>query len=789
MSKNVVVVESPAKVRTIKKYLGRDFNVLACYGHVRDLIPKTGAVEPDNDFLMHYDPIKRNQKHVKAISDAMKEADALYLATDPDREGEAISWHVTELLHKAKALGRKPVYRVVFHEITEQAIQHAIAHPRAISTDLVNAQQARRALDYLVGFNLSPLLWKKIRPGLSAGRVQSPALRMIVERELEIEAFQSREYWTVEADLRRQKQDFVAKLTRLRGRKLSQFSINNKIAATDAKDRIAAAADGMLYIHQVTKKQRKRNPEAPFITSTLQQEAARKLNFSAQRTMRIAQQLYEGVNIGSGAVGLITYMRTDSVTLAQEALTDIRAYIQHHYGNHALPPKARTFKTRARNAQEAHEAIRPTAVQNAPEAIGSHLSGEQHDLYELIWKRTVASQMIHATIDTVAIDLGCGITPISDPEDLFRATGSTIATPGFLTVYEESAEDTAKPAAGADSNPRLPQLEAGDTVDIRALRPEQHFTEPPPRYSEASLIRALEDHGIGRPSTYAQILQTLQQREYAELSRRRFQPTDVGRLVNNFLTNHFSDYVDYEFTARLENDLDLVAKGDKQWLPLLRNFWEPFHLQVQDKTSSVSRSEAAQTRTLGTDPKTGKIITARIGRFGPYVQLGDAKDDEKPICASLTKEHSINSITLEEALVLFGLPRKLGETAANEPVIIGIGRFGPYAKYGAKYVSLESTDNPYTISLSRALSLIEAKRLIDVQREIRNFGDTGIRILNGRYGPYITDGKKNARIPKDQEPAAIELAEAEQLLQAAPSPKSKSKRSPSGGRPRTTKQR
>ncbi|MCB1741852.1 MAG: type I DNA topoisomerase, partial [Gammaproteobacteria bacterium] len=545
---NLVVVESPAKAKTIQKYLGKDFEVLASYGHVRDLRPKEGAVEPDNDFAMHYELIERNEKHVNALAKAMKKADALYLATDPDREGEAIAWHVSEVLNERNVLDDKPVHRVVFYEITQGAVRDAVSSAREIAMDLVNAQQARRALDYLVGFNLSPLLWKKIKRGLSAGRVQSPALRLICEREAEIQAFQSQEYWTLEADVSAQTQPFVARLTHLDGEKLEQFSICDEQTATGAADRLLVLADKKLRVAKVERKQRRRNPAAPFTTSTMQQEAARKLGFGAQRTMRVAQQLYEGIDTGDGTIGLITYMRTDSVTLANEALEELRAYIGETFDAEDLPGKPREFKTRSKNAQEAHEAIRPTSIRRLPDSLKAHLSNDQYRLYQLVWKRTLASQMQHALINTVAADLVCP----DDDSQVFRATGSTVAKPGFLKVYEEGRDDS----KGDDEERKLPQLEEDQIVDLLGIRSEQHFTEPPPRYSEASLVRTLEEFGIGRPSTYAAIISTLQQREYVELENRRFRPTDVGILVNAFLTDHFDKYVDYEFTARLEDELD-----------------------------------------------------------------------------------------------------------------------------------------------------------------------------------------------------------------------------------------
>ena len=795
MTRNLLVVESPAKARTIKKYLGSDYEILASYGHVRDLVPKDGAVEPEKGFLMHYEPIERNEKHVRALSRAMKKAKALYLATDPDREGEAISWHVVELLRQAKALDAKPVHRVVFHEITRRAIEEAVAHPRDISTSLVNAQQARRALDYLVGFNLSPLLWKKIRRGLSAGRVQSPALRMIVEREDEIERFEKREYWTIEADLESGGAGFAARLVRLEGEKVEQFSITDEAHAGRARDRVAGlssaggtarlpgdsragagAAAGALCVHRVEKKQRRRNPAAPFITSTLQQEAARKLGFSANRTMRVAQQLYEGVDAGGGAVGLITYMRTDSTSLAASAVAELRKYIADTFGPADVPREARVFRTRAKNAQEAHEAIRPTSVMRTPESLARRLAGDQAKLYELVWKRTVACQMRHATIDTVAVDLTCGADPRPDvpaPDDLFRATGSTVAVPGFLAVYEEGHDDRK-----AEKERRLPPLEKGMAVRLVALRPEQHFTEPPPRYSEASLIRALEDYGIGRPSTYASIISTLQQREYAELENRRFRPTDVGRLVNAFVTEHFADYVDYDFTARLEDDLDAVSRGEREWVPLLDRFWKPFHRKVAEKEASVTRTEASQARTLGADPKSGRPISVRVGRYGPYAQIGSAGDEDKPRFASLGRDQRVNTITLEEALALFELPRELGRTPDGEPVLANVGRFGPYVKYGSKFASLGPDDDPHRIDLARALEIVAEKKRDDAQREIKEFDGGAIRILKGRYGPYLTDGKKNARVPKGRDPALIDLAEARRLIEAAPARRPRRRRNP-----------
>lgn len=755
MARNVVVVESPAKASTIEKYLGKDFKVLASYGHVRDLRAKEGAVDTEKDFSMRYEAIDRNNKHVDAISKQLKKADTLYLATDLDREGEAISWHLVELLKERKLLEGKEIHRVVFHEITPRAIKDAIDSPREISMELVNAQQARRALDYLVGFNISPLLWKKIKPGLSAGRVQSPALRMICEREDEIEKFKPREYWTIDSEVVAKKEPFVAKLTQLHGEKIKQFSITNEKDAKQAKKDLEESADGKLTVEKVSRKQRKRNPSPPFITSTLQQEAVRKLGFTAQRAMRTAQQLYEGIDVGAGSEGLITYMRTDSVNLAQEAVAEIRDFIADRYGASEVPAKPPVYKTRSKNAQEAHEAIRPTTAKHIPAEIKQYLDDDQYKLYDLIWKRTIASQMIHATIDTVAVDLKCGTAGV------FRANGSTVKNPGFMSVYREGVDDEKEPAS--DEN-MLPPLEEGQVLDLKEIKADQHFTEPPPRFSEASLVKTLEEYGIGRPSTYASIISTLVHREYVEIESKRFYPTDIGRIVNTFLTNHFGGYIDYDFTARLEDDLDAISRGEKDWVPLLRDFWDPFHATVEDKEANVTREEANQARPLGTHPKSGKPVSVRMGRYGPYVIIGKAEDEEKPKFYGLQPGQRLDSITLEEALELTKLPRELGESSDGLAISTNVGRFGPYVKYGTKFVSLKKEDDPYTITLERALELVEEKKKADAEREIKIFEEQGISILKGRYGPYVTDGKKNAKVPKEREPDTLTLEECVELI-------------------------
>ncbi len=754
MAKNLLIVESPAKATTINRYLGKDFEVLASYGHVRDLVPKEGAVDPEHDFRMEYSIIDRNKKHVDRIVAAARKAQAVFLATDLDREGEAISWHIAEILKDRGVNSDTPIKRVVFSEITKRAIEKAMEEPRDLSNSLVDAQQARRALDYLVGFNLSPLLWKKVRRGLSAGRVQSPALRMIVEREEEIEKFQPREYWTIEADLGAdEEQAFSANLVRLDGSKLEQFDIDNAERAEQVRRQVEQAADGHFTVSRISKRQRRRRAQPPFITSTLQQEAARRLRFSTQKTMRIAQQLYEGIDLGGGnQEGLITYMRTDSVSLAGEAIAELRRVIAAEYGQGLVPEKPNFYQSKSKNAQEAHEAIRPTSAALLPIKLKSRLSDDQYRLYQLIWNRTVASQMIPAVYDTVSAEFDVG-------DATFRASGSTLVEAGFLRIYQDAA---------ADQDNRLPELSEGDRIVLQAIRPEQHFTEPPPRYSEASLVKALEEHGIGRPSTYASIIQTLKDREYVELDKRRFIPTATGRVVAKFLSSHFERYVDYDFTARLEDQLDAISRGEQDWVPLLKGFWKPFIDRVQEKDETVSRQEAQQARELGTDPKTGKPVIVRLGRYGPYAQIGTAEDEDKPQFAGLRPGQKMETISLDDALELFKLPRNLGETTDGEPVQANIGRFGPYVRYGSRnFVSLKEHD-PHDITLEQALELIAAHKKMLAERVIRRFEDEGIEILKGRYGPYVTDGKRNASVPKDQEPEQLSLEACRKLLDEAP---------------------
>ncbi len=774
----LVVVESPAKAKTIEKYLGKDYKVLASYGHVRDLIEKDGAVDPAHGYVMKYAVAEDKEKYVNAITAALKKADALYLATDPDREGEAISWHLLEILKERGLLDGKPVHRVVFYEITERAIREAIEHPRDVSGSLVNAQQARRALDHLLGFKLSPLLWKKISPKLSAGRVQSPALRMIVEREEEIEAFRSEEYWSIGADVGEAPAAFAARLVEYAGRKVvdtfnrerpEPFTFRSATDATTARETLEAAAAGQLRVSSVERSQRRRRPAPPFTTSTLQQEASRKLGFRARNTMSVAQKLYEGIAVGEGTVGLITYMRTDSVGLAREAIDDIRGYIAQRYGKASLPERPNVYTTKSKNAQEAHEGIRPTSIRRTPEELRAYLTDEQLKLYTLIWRRTIASQMEPAVYDQLTIEL----VPAARAEaGRFRATGSTLVSPGFIAVYLEGQDDGGQ----EEGDVRLPSVNEGQLLPLAAIRPEQHFTQPPPRYTEASLVKALEERGIGRPSTYASILSTLNTRQYVEMDGKALKPTDGGRVVAGFLTDNFTRYVDYDFTAHMEDELDEISRGEREWVPVLDEFWQPFAVLLKDTEARVSREEAAQVRDLGKDPATGKPLTARFGKYGSFIQIGTKDDEEKPKFAGLRPGQSMFTITREEALELFKLPRKVGTTAEGDAIVANIGRFGPYVQYEArdaagkkqkKYVSLKEHD-PYKVTLAEALELIRAKEEADANRLILDFPEAGIQVLRGRFGPYITDKERNARIPKDRAPESLTLEECQALLAAAP---------------------
>ena len=807
MSK-LLIVESPSKAKTLKKYLGSDFEVLASFGHVRDLIPKNGAVDTAHDFAMKYDIIERNSKHVDAIAKAVKSADSIYLATDPDREGEAISWHIAEILKDKKLLKNKLMKRVVFHEITKNAVQHAIDEPRDISMPMVNAQQARRALDYLVGFNLSPLLWKKIRRGLSAGRVQSPALRLIVERELEIEAFKSQEYWSIHLDALKHSHGFTAKLVQLNNQKVEQFTVINHDQQADVVGKLLLASAGKTTVSRVEKKQRSRSPAAPFTTSTLQQEAVRKLGFTTSRAMRIAQQLYEGVDVGAGTVGLITYMRTDSFSLAVEAVAQIRDYIKKNFEADYLPKTAIAYKTKSKSAQEAHEAIRPTDISRSPASVRQYLNDEQFKLYEIIWKRTVACQMAPAKFDAVSVDLSVG----SDA-NLFRATGQTMVFPGFIAVYMEGTDDEEE-----EGESKLPHLETGEVLTVEKIYGEQHFTEPPPRYGEASLVKILEEYGIGRPSTYASIISTLQDREYVLLDKKRFTPTDVGRVVNKFLTEHFTKYVDYDFTANLENELDEIAEGTRDWIPVMDEFWQGFNQQLTSKADvdrpgnelinencpkcgkplqkQLSRygsfigctgyndtpkcdykrsiDGVAQVGTdpiiIGLDDETGKEILLMNGPYGPYLQLGQAVEGEKkkPKRVSVPKEISLADMSLDTAKMVLSLPRDLGvHPDTGKKIVANIGRFGPYVNHDGKFKSIPKTESVFEIDLAGAVTLLAQAHsgpapLADLGAHPS--GEGRVEVFAGRYGPYVQHAKIRATLPKSIAPEALTLEEALTLL-------------------------
>jgi DNA topoisomerase-1 len=806
MAINLLIVESPAKAKTLKKYLGNDYEVLASYGHVRDLVPKSGAVDTENGFAMNYETIARNSKHMDAIAKAAASADNILLAPDPDREGEAIAWHIAELLKAKRALKNKNMQRVVFYEITQSAVQAAVANPREIAMPLVNAQQARRALDYLVGFNLSPLLWRKIRPGLSAGRVQSPALRLIVERELEIEAFRTQEYWTVHLDSHKDHQPFTARLFQYQGKKLEQLTIGSQ-AEYDAIHARLHDAKLPPKVVRVEKKAKQRYAAAPFTTSTLQQEAVRKLGMSAERTMRTAQTLYEGVDIGGQTVGLISYMRTDSVSLAKEAVAEIRDYVQEHFSSDYLPSSPPAYKSKTKNAQESHEAIRPTSIIRTPDSLRDRLTVDQARLYEMIWKRTLACQMAPARFDTVSADIRLG-----GDDTLFRANGQVLVFPGFISVYMEDVDD-----AEEEQGSKLPPLAEGDILPIDKLYGEQHYTQPPPRFTEASLVKSLEEYGIGRPSTYATIISTLQTREYAVLDKKRFMPTDVGRVVTRFLTEHFTRYVDYNFTASLEDELDDVSDGKRDWIGVLDEFWKGFSGLIKEKTnierpqelideacpecgkplakklsrygsfisctnypeckykrsvSGESQDDASARVELGVHPETAQAVVLLRGPYGHYVQLGEQIEGEKakPKRVSWPKEMPVDTADLAGALKLLSLPRDLGlHPETNKKVIVNIGRFGPYIGHDGKFKSIPRTDSIFDIELGRAVELLAQAK--DGNTVLRTLGDhpvdkTTVEICSGRYGPYARHGKINATLPKDVSPDEITLEQALELIAA-----------------------
>ena len=827
---DLVIVESPAKAKTINKYLGNDYKVLASFGHVRDLPEKNGSVDPDEEFSMIWEVQSASGQRLNEIADYLKKSDRLILATDPDREGEAISWHVLEVMREKGVLDGKQIQRVVFNAITRNAVTEAMNHPRELDEKLVHAYLARRALDYLVGFNLSPVLWRKLPGARSAGRVQSVALKLICERELEIEKFIPREYWSVSADFTTQNGDKLpTRLTLLKGGKVEKFTLTNEAEAMAAKDAIES---GRFKVNRIESKPGQRNPSAPFTTSTLQQEAARKLGFNAKRTMQIAQLLYQGIEIDGEATGLITYMRTDGTQIAPEAVTETRDVIKADFGPDYLPEKAREYQTKAANAQEAHEAIRPTSLTRRPEYIASTLDVDQAKLYELIWKRTMASQMENARVQRTTID----ITDESEATGL-RASGTVITFPGFLKLYEEGKDDE---KSDKEEEQTLPQVTEGMPLDLQKVSPDQHFTEPPPRFSEATLVKKMEELGIGRPSTYASVLSVLRDRDYVFMDRNRFHPQDKGRLVTSFLESFFNQYVEYDFTAALEGDLDKVSNGDLDYKDVLRKFWENFsysvdstmeirNTQILDKMNEVlgphifkdtgdgdpricpkcnegelslktgkfgafvgctrypecrftrplAQAEGREgdiERELGNDPETGLIVYLKDGRFGPYIQLGDAgEDNEKPKRSGLPKDMRPADMTLDYALRLLSLPRLVGKhPETGEDITADLGRYGPYLKHGKQSASLETVDEIFEIGVNRAVTVIAEKkskapaRGSSVIKELGEHPDDGkpVNVMNGRYGPYVKHNKINATIPKDEEPDSVTLERALELIAA-----------------------
>ncbi len=846
---NIVIVESAAKAKTINKYLGKDYKVIPSFGHVRDLPAKDGSVLPDNDFEMAWAVDADSTKIVNEIAKAVKGADRLILATDPDREGEAISWHLLQILQDKRALKGVHVERVAFNAVTKTAVMEAMSHPRQLDMPLVDAYLARRALDYLVGFTLSPVLWRKLPSAKSAGRVQSVALRLVCARETEIQIFVSREYWTIAAKLgSSQGQDFEARLVSALGKKLEKFDISNETDALKLKAALEACA---FKVASIDVSGYKRHPAPPFTTSTLQQEASRKLGFSARQTMQVAQRLYEGVDIGGETAGLITYMRTDGVQIVPEAVEQCRGVVARQFGQNYLPPRPRDYKSKAKNAQEAHEAIRPTEFGRLPQDLQRALKPDEAGLYKLIWQRAVASQMASAELERTTIDIEAARSGESYG---LRTTGSVVLFDGFLKLYEEGVDDQE-----GDDNARLPKLSEGEKLARHAIQADQHFTEPPPRYTEASLVKRMEELGIGRPSTYASTLNVLREREYVRFEKKRLIPEDKGRLVTAFLESFFQRYVEYDFTADLEEKLDLISDGKLAWKDVLRDFWRDFiaavdstkelrvtHVldalnemlgpyifpanadggdprkcpscgngqlglkigkfgafvgcsnypecrftrQFQDSGENGEAAAVPGDKELGIDPESGLTVTLKTGRFGPYVQLGEAAEKgEKPKRGSIPKGLN-GELDLEMALKLLALPREIGKhPETGKPIVAGFGRFGPFIEHDKKYANLDGPDEVFTVGLNRAVSLLaEPKkgRGGTGQSALRSLGDHPelggrVEVFSGRYGPYVKHGKVNATIPKDADPGTITLEEAVKLVAAratngkAAKPKAKAK--------------
>jgi len=830
---DVVVVESPAKAKTINKYLGRDYKVLASYGHVRDLPAKDGSVRPDEDFAMSWEVDGPSAKRLSDIAKAMKDADGLILATDPDREGEAISWHVLEVLRQKRVLKDKPVSRVVFNAITRQSVLDAMANPRQIDAPLVDAYLARRALDYLVGFTLSPVLWRKLPGARSAGRVQSVALRLVCDREAEIERFVRQEYWQIAATLATPRTDvFDARLTAFEGKRLQKLDVANAEQANTIKTMLEGAAFRVL---SVDAKPTKRNPAPPFTTSTLQQAASSRLGFAAVRTMQVAQRLYEGIDLGGETAGLITYMRTDGVQIAPEAISSAREVIKTEFGEKYLPEKPRQYTAKAKNAQEAHEAIRPTDFSRTPAAMRPHLDADQARLYEMIWKRAISSQMQPAEIERTTVEIEA---VNGDRTAGLRAVGSVIRFDGFIAAYTEQKDED---AAEDEDGGRLPEIRPGETLDRKSIQATQHSTEPPPRYSEATLIKKMEELGIGRPSTYTAILKTLEDREYVVIDKRKLIPHSRGRLLSAFLENFFAKYVEYDFTAGLEEKLDEISDGKLVWKDVLRDFWRDFsaaientkELRVTDVLEALNeelaplifpaREDGSNPRTcpkcgigtlslrlgkygafigcsnypdcgftrqlgdaangdgegsgddgtkvLGTDPYTSEEITLRSGRFGPYIQRGEGKEAKR---SSLPKGWTPSTIDHEKALALLALPRDVGKHPESGKMIsAGLGRYGPFVLHDGTYANLESIEDVFSIGLNRAVSVIAEKQSKGrgaraTPAALLQLGDHpdggAITVRDGRYGPYVNWGKVNATLPNGKDPATVTTEEALTLL-------------------------
>jgi len=797
MSK-LLIVESPSKAKTISNYLGKKYKVLASYGHIRNLLPKSEGINTEN-FEMNFQLIDRNKKHIDAISKAVKSSDEILLATDPDREGEAIAWHIVEILNTKKLTKNKKIARIIFGEITKGAIVDALKEPRDISEALVHAQQARQALDYLIGFNLSPLLWSKIRYGLSAGRVQSPALRLITEREKEIQIFEKKEYWSIHLDTQKENSKFTTKLVILENKKIEQFTVTNEAKQKEIVGELILKSAGKTKISRVDKKQRIRKPPSPFTTSTMQQESVRKLGFTTKRTMIIAQQLYEGIKIGEGAVGLISYMRTDSMTLSKDAVNQARDYLKNNYSPEFLPSKALEYKTKSKNAQEAHEAIRPTDISRSPEELKGFLSEEQFKLYEMIWRRTLACQMTSAVYDVVSVDLEVGSS-----ENIFRANGQTIKFAGFMSVYIENQEND----DSTSNSKKLPPLEVGEQLNVNSIHGIQHFTEPPPRYSEASLVKTLEEFGIGRPSTYASIISTLQERDYVLLDKKRFTPTDVGNVVIDFLTEHFSNYVDYDFTAHLETELDDIAANKKDWIKVLKSFWEDFDKKVKEK-SELDRTKITQKSIDEDCPKCGKPLLSKLGRrgnfiacsdypeckftrsangdlpqepkvvgkdkqtnidvllligpYGPYLQLGLQDEDSKTKPKRVTIPPTIPLADLNEEIAqkLISLPRDLGiHPDTGKKIIANIGQFGPYVNHNGKFKAIPKSDDIFEISHDDAVELLKPLRRIGIDPITKSTVD----VYKGRFGFYLQRDAIKVNIAKNLNYENINLEKAITLI-------------------------